>query len=608
MHQQSQSSAASSLFPSFLSSQPSRKSGLSSYVFRSLSNNSSASLDSQDNTPSLVGNGNAHTNGHSATHAFVHDTNTNAEDEEDALLLAHLDKHKRRASEAQNKIQGVGSGAAAASLQQLQQQELMSTTKWLTSQLQSSFLSVKESVMGSQAAAAAAAAGSPSDSAGATTGEFGEIDWDFWGNVINDYEGTLRKHPREFTQKLHRGLPEPIRGMMWQLMANSKSESLEEEYIQLLARNTRHEKIIQRDLARTFPTHEHFKDATGPGQTSLFNVLKAYSIYDQEIGYCQGIAFIVGPLLLNMPEEQSFCVLVRLMFDYGFRDLFSPKMIGLQLRNYQFDKLVEEQFPAVFRHLVNQDIKSTMYASQWFMTLFAYRFPLDMVFRILDIVFAEGPEAVLRFALALIKHNADMIVTLDFEPLLDFLKNGLFDMYITNINRLITDASAIRVAKHKLDRWEKEFHELMRRQSPEVIEAEAVKAENRRILDLLRKLEHNYEQLNREHIDLANTHLKECAERQRCLEQIEDLGQQVASLKMVLADDRKHAEDAVRSEMMELALKNTELTRANAGLQDDVADLEAQLASVKVRLATSDADREELRRKLDHMRKALGIS
>jgi hypothetical protein len=36
------------------------------------------------------------------------------------------------------------------------------------------------------------------------------------------------------------------------------------------------------------------------------------------------------------------------------------------------------------------------------MTLFAYRFPLEIVFRILDVIFAEGSEAVLRFALALV--------------------------------------------------------------------------------------------------------------------------------------------------------------------------------------------------------------
>ncbi|KAJ1343042.1 hypothetical protein BSLG_002068 [Batrachochytrium salamandrivorans] len=413
--------------------------------------------------------------------------------------------------------------------------------------------------------------------------------------------------PRQFTKRLHQGIPEPIRGMMWQLMSNSKSEALEEEYLQLLTRNTRHEKVIQRDLARTFPTHPYFKQVNGPGQTSLFNILKAYSIYDQEIGYCQGIAFVVGPLLLNMPEEQAFCVLVRMMHDYGFRDLFSPKMIGLQQRNYQFDKLIAEQFPVVARHLDNQDIKSTMYASQWFMTLFAYRFPLDMVFRILDIVFAEGPESVLRFAVALIKHNTDTIVTLDFEPLLEFLKSGLFDQYITNINRLVADASVIRLSKTKLDRWSAEFDTMMYKQSPEVMEAEQAKADQRKLTQVYKLLEANYETLNREHVDLANTLLQECAARERHAEQAHDLEQQVRGLKTILASDRRHAEDEVRVEMELLAGRNSELVRANAVLQDDLDNITSQLADAKLRLAQSEAEKDELRKKLDNMRKALGM-
>lgn len=74
-------------------------------------------------------------------------------------------------------------------------------------------------------------------------------------------------------------------------------------------------------------------------------------------------------ILTQMPEEQAFCVTVRLMNDYNFRPLYTPKMIGLQLRNYQFDKLILEQLPDVYAHLKKQDIESSMYASQWFTVL-----------------------------------------------------------------------------------------------------------------------------------------------------------------------------------------------------------------------------------------------
>ena len=61
-----------------------------------------------------------------------------------------------------------------------------------------------------------------------------------------------------------------------------------------------HERAIRRDLNRTFPEHSFFKERDGVGQESLFNVLKAYSVHDKEVGYCQGSPFMVGLLLMQV--------------------------------------------------------------------------------------------------------------------------------------------------------------------------------------------------------------------------------------------------------------------------------------------------------------------
>ncbi len=41
------------------------------------------------------------------------------------------------------------------------------------------------------------------------------------------------------------------------------------------------------------------------GQEALFNVMKAYSVHDREVGYCQGSAFIVGLLLMQVEESSQ---------------------------------------------------------------------------------------------------------------------------------------------------------------------------------------------------------------------------------------------------------------------------------------------------------------
>ncbi len=130
--------------------------------------------------------------------------------------------------------------------------------------------------------------------------------------------------------------------MMWQLMSSSKNEEMEIIYAYYLKQTSSHEKAIRRDLNRTFPEQDYFQDGKGIGQENLFNVIKAYSLYDPEVGYCQGMQFVVGPLLLNMPDEEAFSTFVRLMKSYDLRGHFTPNMPALQLRLFQFDRLLED--------------------------------------------------------------------------------------------------------------------------------------------------------------------------------------------------------------------------------------------------------------------------
>lgn len=96
------------------------------------------------------------------------------------------------------------------------------------------------------------------------------------------------------------GIPSPIRGLVWQIIAKSHdSVGLETEYKEIVKKSkSPFEKQIQRDLTRTFPNHPFFMQEAG--RQALYNVAKAYSVFDQEVGYCQGLAFIIGCLLLHV--------------------------------------------------------------------------------------------------------------------------------------------------------------------------------------------------------------------------------------------------------------------------------------------------------------------
>jgi hypothetical protein len=147
--------------------------------------------------------------------------------------------------------------------------------------------------------------------------------------------------------------------------------------------------------------------------------MKAYSLHDREVGYCQGSAFIVGLLLMQqMPEEDAFATFVQLMVDYRLREMFKPSMSELGLCMYQLECLVQELLPEIHTHFQTQSFHTSMYASSWFLTLFATTFPLNMACRIFDVFLLEGIEAIFRVAVAILQHSRDQLLILDMEGML----------------------------------------------------------------------------------------------------------------------------------------------------------------------------------------------
>ena len=82
---------------------------------------------------------------------------------------------------------------------------------------------------------------------------------------------------------MRRGIPHHFRGMAWQVLCGAHQSQDKTKYSGLLRTQSACEKVIRRDIARTYPEHDFFKKKGGVGQESLFNVMKAYSIHDREV-------------------------------------------------------------------------------------------------------------------------------------------------------------------------------------------------------------------------------------------------------------------------------------------------------------------------------------
>ncbi|CZT09935.1 related to Rab6 GTPase activating protein, GAPCenA [Rhynchosporium agropyri] len=266
-------------------------------------------------------------------------------------------------------------------------------------------------------------------------------DLEFYAALVQDYTRTAQCLPTLLSKKIRSGIPPPLRGVVWQSMSGARDTLLEEQFDRLCGESSPYEGIIGKDLGRSFPGVEMFRDPEGDGQKMLGRVLKCFSLYDHKIGYCQGLGFLVGPLLMHMGDKQAFCVLVRLMEHYDLRSCFLPDLSGLHVRIYQFKKLMQLHLPELSAYLDHHQIEPA-YVSQWFLSFFAVTCPLPMLFRIYDVIFAEGAsETIMRVALSLMRKNQEKIMACtEFEDVMQLLlSRGLWDVYHYNADEFVNE-------------------------------------------------------------------------------------------------------------------------------------------------------------------------
>ncbi|GBB87750.1 hypothetical protein RclHR1_14230004 [Rhizophagus clarus] len=223
-----------------------------------------------------------------------------------------------------------------------------------------------------------------------------------WVALLGSMDPFMSRDSRKIKKLVRSGIPESVRGKAWQFMSCADRYRKPGVFDEL--RNRERLPIyddIERDIHRCYPDHIQFREESSFGQDDLHNVLKAYAHYNPAVGYCQGMGRLVGMMLMQMPAEDSFWLLVATIEEYmvGY---FTPTLSQVKIDSIVFEQLLYEHDPKLAQHLANNGVVPLMYMTQWFMTIFTMALPWASVLRVWDIFYFEGVKLFFRIGLAIL--------------------------------------------------------------------------------------------------------------------------------------------------------------------------------------------------------------
>ncbi|KAK8806976.1 hypothetical protein WA158_003735 [Blastocystis sp. Blastoise] len=274
---------------------------------------------------------------------------------------------------------------------------------------------------------------------------------------------------------------------------------------------------ISRDIGRTFPLHALFREERGIGQQMLENVLEATAEYVNSIGYCQGMNFVAGALLIceidpaikqfassqqgsielmqrtivtsqTNIEKRVFRLFVYIINTLQMTRLWSVGIPGLKLYTYILDYYAKVYVPELCAHFEDIGFDLSIFVTKWFLTLFAYNLPFSILFKVWSFIFLEKWPGIFRVSIALLIYIQKYIQTLDLVDTSKYLQNIKQSLFQDNnsINEIFKiTLSLSMITPEDLEKIEVEFNykELNR------LRKENISQQTKHIQDLLRAQE-----------------------------------------------------------------------------------------------------------------------
>ena len=193
------------------------------------------------------------------------------------------------------------------------------------------------------------------------------------------------------------------------------------------------EEQIQKDICRTTRNDDtNYKEKT----SSLYRILRAIATLDKDLGYTQGMNFLVYYLLniSNRSEIDVFYLLMSIFSrtfskKFGMRGFFIEGFPLLYCCTDIFDKKLNIFFPEIHKHIKKLNLENFFWISFWMQQIYTLIFPKEILLRIWDYFFVYGINFLISFGVSIVDYFQEQILKIndivEFQEFFKFVnRNG----------------------------------------------------------------------------------------------------------------------------------------------------------------------------------------
>lgn len=284
-----------------------------------------------------------------------------------------------------------------------------------------------------------------------------------WLKMLRKWHTYTKKKSAKIARRVWKGIPDPVRGQAWRcIMGTAVKKAQSPTFYADLLKKSGVPKVVHQidlDINRSARDHIQFHERFGPGQISLFNILRAYSIHDPVVEYCQSMSDVTAFVLMQIEEEEAFWFLCDFLQSPKFRmnRRYENGFFGLYESFHVHTELLKRFYPVLAKQFEDDGVIPALYTMNWFMKVFIDCLPSELVLRMWDLMLLVGFDIVYSYIVVIIGYYQSELVGKAFSEAVMFLQRIRDLPSHISVDQFFSDVKALNIKPSLLREFENSF-------------------------------------------------------------------------------------------------------------------------------------------------------